>query len=196
MTAPDLYNPYNAPPAAPAGRAENEGKRLATRAERFLAALLDGFFNFVVGTLLAVIGVALHLDPSTPDPFFAQLGITAPSPVLSEITSLVPLFVQWSLIASSGQSLGKKIVGLRIALADGRSAGALHGVVLRAVPLHVIALIPVASHLASGPGSLSTMLASLFVGAVVLADLIPMFDSSYRCVHDRIAGTFVVSLRP
>ena len=70
-----------------------------------------------------------------------------------------------------------------------------NGVVLRSLPLHVIALAPLFAQLAFGAGSLASVLITIVLGFVLLADLIPIFDSSYRCVHDRIAGTYVVSVR-
>lgn len=197
MAAPrPAYNPYSAPPAETATVAENRGKRLATRGERFLGALFDGFFNFVVATTLAFVVMALDLDPLPPDPGLLALGIRMPSTVLQHICALVPAFIQWTLIARGGQSLGKKLVGTRIALADGSTAKMFNGVVLRSLPLHVLGVVPLVAQLAFGPGSLPSLLVTMVLGFVILGDLVTIFDSSYRCVHDRIAGTYVVSLKP
>ncbi len=202
MTAPgsepdesSASNPYNPPPAEATVAPENRGKRLATRGERLLAAMIDGMFALLVGWVLAAMSVAVGFDPFPQDPMFARMGMRVASPMLSHLCSLVPAAGQWALIAASGQSLGKRIVGLRIAMADGTTAGLFHGVVLRALPLHVLAFGPTIVQMVWGSGSLGSLLLTIAVVTIVVADAIFIFDPSYRCLHDRIAGTWVIALK-
>ena len=197
MSAPEpaSFNPYSAPDVASVAIPENRGRRLATRFERFLATLFDGLFVLVVGWGLASVIFALGLDPFEADPTLAAFGFHVPSPLLSQIAATVPTLVEWALIASSGQSLGKKIVGLRIALADGTTARLFNGVVLRALPVHVLGMLPLLAQTSWGSGSLGASIIAMLVGAVYLADVVFIFDPAYRCLHDRMAKTWVVALK-
>ncbi|MEI8257451.1 MAG: RDD family protein [Deltaproteobacteria bacterium] len=188
-------NPYNPPPGEASFAPENRGKRLATRGERLLAAMIDGMFALLVGWVLSATSVAAGFDPFPQDPMFARMGMRVASPMLSQLCSLVPAAGQWALIAASGQSIGKRIVGLCIAMADGTTAGLFHGVVLRALPLHVLAFSPAILQVLSGSGSLGAMLLTIAVGTIIVADAVFVFDASFRCLHDRFAGTWVIALR-
>lgn len=84
--------------------------------------------------------------------------------------------IQWMLLASSGQSLAKKLLMIRIVTDSGKVPGFLRAVVLRNwIPLLVSAL-PV-------------------VGACFrLIDPAFLVFNNRKCVHDYIAGTRVVTL--
>lgn len=117
--------------------------------------------------------------------------------ILLFITALtvLPLLVfqvyQWHRTATTGQSLGKSWLAMRVVREDGTPPGFLHGVVLRSwVPL---ALFVVYSQLyinlfIYGPGFLYPLY-------FILADCATIFGVNRRCVHDYIAGTRVVSTR-
>jgi hypothetical protein len=79
--------------------------------------------------------------------------------------------VQWTLIAASGTTLGKRVVGVRI-VRDGRPPGFVMGVLVRRIVPRI--------------ASFATF------GLVGLVDVVPVFAPDRRAVHDRIAGTFVV----
>ncbi|MBN2194338.1 MAG: RDD family protein [Polyangiaceae bacterium] len=90
------------------------------------------------------------------------LGFGAPLPLL---------FVNWVLTAHSGRTLGKLVAKTRIVRTDGRRAGFVYGVVLRAwVTGWVWSL----------------------VWLTLPADVLFVFRCDRRCLHDRLADTCVV----
>jgi uncharacterized RDD family membrane protein YckC len=166
-----MSNPYAPPrserpvpkPSRPAG-----ARPLASLGKRFGAALLDGLFTFVVGTAVSI-GIA------------AMTGMERTT-VSAQLCFLVPLAVQWALVANRGQSVGKMLLGTRITMTDGRQPGFFNGVVLRAWPVVLVGFLPALT----GP----TM--KPFTSLVMLADLAVIFAAGHRCLHDRFAGTEVV----
>jgi uncharacterized RDD family membrane protein YckC len=91
----------------------------------------------------------------------------------------VVLAGQHVLLAATGQTLGKRLTGIRIVRTDGTPADVLHAVVLRWWVWAVVVLaVPV-------------------VGWVVgpAADLVLLFDRDHRTLHDLLAGTVVVDVR-
>ena len=82
---------------------------------------------------------------------------------------------QWYLVATTGQTLGKRMLKIRIVKADGDPAGFLHGVVLRSWIMFLFGMVP-------------------YVGSCAgLVDALMIFSESRRCLHDRIAGTIVIA---
>lgn len=77
----------------------------------------------------------------------------------------------------NGQTVGKKIVGIRIVAVDGKAVGMGTLLGRRYLPISLVAAIP-----AVGP--VLSVLETLFI-----------FRSDRRCVHDLIAGTQVVNAR-
>lgn len=83
--------------------------------------------------------------------------------------------VQIWLLSTRGQSIGKRIIGIRIVLArDGGHPGFVHAWALRNLVPGIISFVP--------------WLGMLFV----LVDILFIFGPERRCVHDYIAGTKVV----
>jgi uncharacterized RDD family membrane protein YckC len=78
-------------------------------------------------------------------------------------------------LATRGQSIGKLVVGARIVdYNSGQILPLLKLIGLRLLPVTIVALIPVVRSFAG------------------LADVLFIFGSKQRCVHDLIAGTKVV----
>jgi uncharacterized RDD family membrane protein YckC len=168
----DPLNPYAAPqyqeeyPQVPIPA----GGNLASLGQRFMGRLVDNLGSVGISFLALFTigdGMALFSDQS-------------PS---GQVTAIVMFFayalpfnaLQWWLIVSSGQSLGKKLANTRIVRDDGSPVGFTSGVVLREWVITAIASIP-------------------FVGRFVgLIDAILIFVGEERkTLHDRIAGTKVV----
>src|SRR5580700_7190859 len=105
-----MYNPY-APPAAPImGPAPGAGER-ATRSRRLAGALVDGLFDLTHQMAPAMVLRGAGLDVFRRGPAHGHLAAVMPSGVLMQLCFLLPAAVQWTLIARTGQSLGKKAVG-------------------------------------------------------------------------------------
>jgi uncharacterized RDD family membrane protein YckC len=130
---------------------------LATRLQRFLAALADG-------VILTVPYLAGSLE-ALPEPL-RLLGLLA---------SLALLIVQLVMVTKRGQTLGKKIVGIRIVLKDTQENGGFVVNVLKRGFLNgLLSLIP----------------------GYFLVDSLFIFRGDRRCLHDMIAGTVVIQADP
>lgn len=139
---------------------------LAERAYRLAAALFDlGLTVAVWGAVTIATAIALMLLPD----LAGVAGIVGNLALLAGWGVLG--LVQWSLLASAGTTLGKRVVGIRI-VRDGQPPGFVMGVLVRR-------LVPRIASLAT-------------FGLVGLVDVVPVFAPDRRAVHDRIAGTFVV----
>lgn len=162
-------NPY-APPTASvdqaAATADEQDYVLASRGARFLGAFLD---NLVLVALL--IPTFFLFDP----PRIVGGG----NPLLQIYTTMAVPFliyvgIQWTLIATSGQSIGKKILGTKIVRLDGSPCGFVHGVILRSWIIGALGMIP-------------------YIGSIVgLVNALMIFGEEKRCGHDMIAGTRVI----
>jgi uncharacterized RDD family membrane protein YckC len=82
------------------------------------------------------------------------------------------------LVARNGQTVGKKLVGIKVVRSDGSKAGINRLTWLRNVVNALPSLIPVVG-LVAGP--VYWIVDSLFI-----------FGDARQCVHDRIADTIVI----
>ena len=80
--------------------------------------------------------------------------------------------VQWGLLASRGQSIGKFILGIRVVSVSGQVSGFLQAVLVRSWICNLLSYI---------------------VPLFTLINCILLFSDSKRCLHDYISGTRVVS---
>jgi uncharacterized RDD family membrane protein YckC len=156
------FNPY-APPSAqseygygnPNPHAHDE-EILADRGTRLGAQLLDGVLAVAAGAVGAIPGVALGMEAA----------------VVGAVVAVIALsFYQWYLISTTGQSLSKKWLGIKIVRVDGTELGFLYGVFLRIWVIQAV---------------------SALIGLVGLVDALMIFGDERRCLHDHIAGTKVI----
>jgi uncharacterized RDD family membrane protein YckC len=130
---------------------------LATRTQRLLAILADAVIisvPFVIGALEAV-----------------------PEPVrfLAVVVSLVLFIVQLVMVTKHGQTLGKRIVGIRIVMKDTLENGGFVVNILKR-------------------GFLNALLS--IVPFYAPADVLFIFRADRRCLHDLLAGTVVIQAEP
>jgi uncharacterized RDD family membrane protein YckC len=155
---------------------------LAGRGTRLGAFIIDR----VIAALCALPGVLLM------GPAFATLVLAASrgeEPNLEEINAasfflgaavaglgwLVQFGVQLWMLTTRGQSIGKRLLNIRIVLfQDNGPPGFLHAWLLRNFVPGIISLVP-------------------YLGFIfVLVDALFIFSEQRRCIHDHIAGTKVV----
>jgi uncharacterized RDD family membrane protein YckC len=154
------------------------GAQLASLGARLGARILDTLIEaaaMLPGIIYLFVAMAA-LDQNAPGPrreadvIRAMVGPI----VLMGIGGLAIYIVQWVMIAQSGQSIGKRIVGTRIVRLDGRLPGFGYGVAMRNWVPGIISNIP-------------------YVGFLfVIANVLFIFGAERRCIHDHIAGTRVV----
>lgn len=141
---------------------------LAGRGARLGAAILDGILmSVMVVPVLFFFGV-----------YDAAFNGQAPSWTLNLI-GLPVGFIAWMLVNGyflhqSGQTLGKKALGIRMVDLAGEKPGLARLAGLRFLLMQVFYSVPVAG------------------GLVALLDCLMIFGKEKRCLHDRIAGTRVV----
>jgi uncharacterized RDD family membrane protein YckC len=167
-TSPD-QNPF-APPTARVEDVATSGAQLAGRGARFFAALIDGLIQGALYYLLAMT-VLKSVVPNPANPQGAGFGAMASSMVISILLFLV---IQGYLLATAGQTVGKKLLGLRIVRSSGERGDPARVIGMRYLLIWVIAAIPV-------------------VGWIfALVDVLMIFRDSRKCLHDNIADAIVV----
>lgn len=150
-------------------------RELASRDQRFTAALVDGALCLIC----VIVGLRIAR------PFLAARGsllFRAEQELVLLVASAPLLLYQWRSIARTGQSIGKRWLKIEIVCVAGPpSPGWVHGVVLREWVLHGLWI---GLYIVGGANQLSNLLG--------LAVYVPIFFKDRRCLHDYIAGTQVV----
>ncbi len=150
---------------------------LAGRGSRLGAYLLDQ----LIALVLILPGLWKLLQPfmkdleagkaPTPEELLANF---APALPLLIIPLLAFVIVQVVMLVKNGQTIGKKMLGIRIVKLDGSNPGFTNVIIMRGILPGLIGGIPM-------------------VGPVFsLIDVLLIFREDHRCVHDMIAGTIVV----
>lgn len=175
--APNPYanpNPYAAQGYDPQARAVDT-RELAGRGARLGAQILDGLIGFLTmlpGIAVLIVAFIVAENDGQDEP---HLGFFIGGIVLMCVAVLAFNIWQWVLLSQSGQTIGKRIVGVRVVLyGDGGPVGFGRAVGLRIWVNGLIGAVP-------------------YVGMVYsLFDILFIFGEERRCIHDLIAGTKVV----
>ena len=140
----------------------------AERLDRLWASLIDRAI-----LLPLVFGAAIFIPAMKDSPGMA-FGLIA----VSVLVVLAYAGYQIYLLSTQGQTIGKRIMGVRIILVkDETNGGFVVNVLLRGVLTAAISVIP-------------------FVGVLyALTDICFIFREDRRCIHDHIAGTWAVRTR-
>jgi uncharacterized RDD family membrane protein YckC len=171
-----------APPTAnlePRPGANAEEQVLATRGSRLAAYFLDLLLLVPLAGVGAGIGVAvsgmLKFDVD------AEKGLIA----IFAVLLILPLQIyQWYLVSTSGQTLAKRWMRIKIVKVDGGPVDFTRAVLLR-------------SWVSFGIVSLLALLGLQAIGRLFnLADTVSIFTSNQRMIHDLIAGTKVIQAAP
>lgn len=134
---------------------------LAGRGTRLLAMIVDGLL-LVASALPTVLFLVLEQEE-------IALGVGA-------IGVLALTGYQWYLIATSGQTLAKRWLNIRIVREDGSDVDFVTGVIMRNWVVRALGGLP-------------------FVGVVVpFVDALMIFGETQQCLHDRIAKTKVIQV--
>jgi uncharacterized RDD family membrane protein YckC len=178
-----------------------DGAGLEARVAAFIfdtIILLAFLAVFAIVAMLQLLARSSFGDADPPDSaYYAALGI---------IAAVVPfwlIFNAW-LQAWRGQTVGKYIVGIRIARDDGGRPGVVRTfarlLLLDPVLFHPLLAVPWALLVVYGTmltsnalvlvATLTVLLLSVIAAPVALAAILS--DGRRRALHDRIAGTLVV----
>jgi len=163
-------NPYAAPTARIADMRGEEDFEIASRGARLGAVLLDALVISVPAMLIAMFLPAFGSRSNG--------GISAGGALLLGLFGLGAIAfmaMQLILLYRHGQTIGKRLVGIRIVRSDGSRAGLARIFFLRSFVPGLIGAIPLL-------GPIFGLIDPLFI-----------FGEEKRCVHDLIADTIVVN---
>lgn len=177
-TVPAEPNPYAPPKAEVADHRGGDGQvQLASRGARLGAFALDTLGYMLTFTpLLAAISFEALGRAATANDAAGMLNAISMTGVTGfGITLLIWAALNIYLVATNAQTVGKRLIGIKVARTDGSRAGFARIFWLRYVVNLLPSMIP-------------------FVGFFYswLIDPLFVFGESRRCIHDRIADTIVV----
>jgi len=161
-------NPY-APPQGAVRDMPAEGQELAGRLVRLLAAILDGIIAGVMIYLPAVIVMAATGGFDQPSNEFDAELLTLPI-ALGVIGAIAWAWITILLVARYGQTMGKRLLEIRVVRSDGSQASLGRIFWLRNVVNGLLGIIPLYG----------------------LIDILFIFGQRRQCIHDLIADTIVV----
>ena len=152
---------------------DSESMPLASRISRLLAVVIDGLVATPIFLALTST-VFQHLDPFKWSPF--NSGVEPPQSVLAGqlvLSWLIFLAINVYLLQTQGQTIGKKLLGLRIVRTNGERASLMRLVGLRYLPFWILPLIP-------------------YLNWIGVINVLMIFRESRKCLHDDVADTIVV----
>jgi uncharacterized RDD family membrane protein YckC len=186
-------NPYS-PPESPLKQqaAAPRTRELASRWQRLGGRAVD----YLLGALISVplvlsMGTERMVELMRDQSAMFRIYTDSTAGALTGLAALSFAVLNWYLVITRGQTLGKMLVGTRIVRTDGSPVGFLHGIVLRnwvlLIPSYVAALA-----LAIGAPADGVVWVSAVLSWVVAASYLLVFGSDRRCGHDYLASTKVV----
>jgi uncharacterized RDD family membrane protein YckC len=175
MNTPNAYAP---PKANVADVSPGDDLTLAGRGARLGAALLDGIIvGALVYTPLVVTGAisAAMANVMRGNPFAIYGAFLSGAGLVSCVLFIVWAVITLRLVAANGQTIAKKLIGIKVVRSDGSRATVARIFWLRNVVNTVITMIPILGYL------------------YALADPLFIFSERKQCLHDKIADTIVVN---
>jgi uncharacterized RDD family membrane protein YckC len=172
-------NPYAAPQSQVLTRpVPVSGFPLAQRRRRILAGFVDLIVLIVVMFILAFTIFFFEIGRMGSEQQFS-FGFSTDEPFWGTVTFFVGLAINWVFLAN-GQTLGMKLLGIQVVLVDDLPCERARFVIRRELPLHLWSLITFWE-----------------IGTIItVIDVLMLFRSDKRMLHDMIAGTKVVDIRP
>jgi uncharacterized RDD family membrane protein YckC len=162
--------------------AADAGAEKASRGSRLGATLIDGLIlsipfgpSYVIA-LPAVMSHAKGVSPGTMAPFtfWAAIAGTGGWFYFGVLVAVCTLTITAVLVHRNGQTIGKKLLGIKVVRTDGSRATLTRIFWLRYLVNTLITMIP-------------------FIGSIYgLADALFIFGAAKRCCHDYIADTIVI----
>jgi uncharacterized RDD family membrane protein YckC len=165
-----MTNPYAPPRAAVLDIADPSATSMpADRGTRLGAAFLDGIIFAAMVYLPLILAMTLGGGGE-----LGEEGSAGPFPIIAGILTVVGL-IAWcwltiKYVLENGQSIAKKILGIKVVRADGSPASFSRIFWLRNFLNGVISMVPLYGFI----------------------DILFIFGESRQCLHDKIADTIVV----
>jgi uncharacterized RDD family membrane protein YckC len=163
-------NPYAPPRAEVRDTVDREESELAGRGERFGAFILDG----IIGAVLVGAPLFIGADFNAMAAQDYKNAFSSTGMGLAGLGSLLLLVITVYLVYKNGQTIGKKLVGIKVVRSDFSRASFSRIFWLRNVVNAIPGAIPLL-------GNLYALIDHLFI-----------FGERRQCLHDKIASTVVV----
>ena len=174
--ATESSNLYAPPRSAVKDVGGDEALDLASRSSRLGAVIVDSLVAFILFTPAYVTNFTAIAQQSRGNPLavWVNLAKTGGWFYVGLLGALVVLAIDLVLLARNGQTIGKKLLGIKVVRVDGSPVSLFRVFFLRYVCNTFLTLIP------------------LFGSLYSLVDCLMIFGESRRTVHDRIADTIVI----
>jgi uncharacterized RDD family membrane protein YckC len=164
-------NPYAPPQAAVKDiAAPDSGADPAGRGTRLVAAILDGIVFSAMVYIPLIIGMRLNGPLMLSNGHFNPLALAGAGSWLPLVGLVAWCWLTILFVARSGQSIGKKMLGIKVVRSDGSQASLGRIFLLRNVVNTLLAIVPLYG----------------------LVDILLIFGEARQCVHDKIADTIVI----
>jgi len=172
-------NPFAPPKAEVADVGPGTGFEYAGRGVRLGAALLDGLFFMLIVYLPAMLMVIVTVGASAvrfqPGMSAVQLLTALSGGFIAGFIGLVVwAWITIVLVSRYGQTMAKRLLGIKVVRKDGSPAALSRIFWLRNVVNTLIAMVP------------------LVGGIYSLIDALMIFSETRQCIHDRLADTIVI----
>ena len=162
-------NPY-APPRAAVKDIADPGADLAGRGTRLAAAMLDGIIFAIVVYIPLIISMSIHGRPLLVNAHINYGGMFGAGGWLPLAGLIAWGWLTILFVSRNGQSIAKKMLGIKVVRRDGSPASLGRIFWLRNVVNTVLAFLPLYG----------------------LVDALLIFGEARQCVHDKIADTMVI----
>jgi uncharacterized RDD family membrane protein YckC len=174
--ATESSNLYAPPKSEVKDLGGDEAIGLASRSARLGAVIVDSLIGFIWFTPAYVTNFAAIAQRSRGNPLAVWVNLARAGGwfYLGVIGALAVLAIDLILLARNGQTIGKKLLGIKVVRVDGSPVSLFRVFFLRYVCNTFLTLIPLAGSLYS------------------LVDCLMIFSESRRMLHDRIADTIVI----
>ncbi len=164
-------NPYAPPQAAVQDiREPHMASESAGRGTRLVGVILDGIIAGALVYVPLAIGVATSGRPLMVNAHFNGQAIAGAGAWLAFLGFVAWVWLTILFVSRNGQSIGKKLLGIKVVRSDGSKASLGRIFLLRNVVNTLLGIIPLYG----------------------LVDALLIFGEARQCVHDKIADTIVI----
>jgi uncharacterized RDD family membrane protein YckC len=162
-------NPY-APPQATVKDVADPAATPAGRGTRLVAVILDGIVFSAMVYIPFIIGISFNGHLVLPNGHFNPMALYGGGTWAPLIGLIAWCWLTILFVSRNGQTIGKKMLGIKVVRSDGSRASLGRIFWLRNVVNTVLAFVP-------------------FYG---LVDILLIFGEAQQCIHDKIADTIVI----
>ena len=174
--ASNLGNQYAPPKSTVADIAHEDESQLASRTSRLVAVTLDGLIGFIAFTPAIAMHFAQIVQQARGSRLLVWIALAKTGGwfYFGVLVAVIVLVINLILLARNGQTIGKKLLGIKVVRVDGSPVTLFRVFFLRKVCNTLITLIP-------------------FLGSIyALVDTLMIFGEKRRMAHDYIADTIVI----